>query len=200
MGTENQNVKTGNEAFDYVISSVQLLHEYIQVNDDNATFALVFGGTLSDENTMHCINVMVGNLSSPPVFEAALQSIVKTMKESDIMTRLIFSAYHSYQTNGKVKVVKMKVDSPLDALVLLKNIIDNVNSISDLEQIPSDLLEMIINNLEPDVAKRFYNEELCDDPNCPACSIKRKLRKKGEYVDFSDFPFFGKDTKGEKGN
>ncbi|NDV68640.1 hypothetical protein [Dysgonomonas sp. 25] len=199
MGMENQNERTGNIAFDNVIESVKLLHEYIQANDDETTFSIVLGGALKDETTMHCINVVVGDLNNPPIFDSAMQSLVNTMKESELIAKLIFTAYHTYNTNKNVKVVKLSVDSPLDALYLLKNIISNNIDIQNLDDLPPDLLNEIIQNMPSDLKKKFMERDFCDDPDCPTCKLRRKLILNDMNIDFNNF-FFGNSPDQEKGN
>lgn len=199
MGTQNLNEVTGNEVFDNIISSLQLLHEYIQVNDDDLTFALFFGGVAQD-NGMLPVNSSVGDLSNPTIFKAAVHSLSTTMKESDKFAKLIIAAYHSFQSDSNVKVLKFSVESPLDALMMLKSLVNEGNSTSILDKIPIEVLESIIDMLPPEFAKGFYDNDLCDNPNCQICNMKRKFNRDKGFPEIFDSPIFSKRTDEDKGN
>ena len=188
MGTDNQETKTGNQAFDNVIESVHLLHEYIYAVDDETTFALVLGAVLNDENVMQGVSINVGNLQNPPIFDAGVKILANAMKNNELIARLVIQAYHNYKTKGNVKVVKLTVDSPLDALMMLKNMLSNGETIPELSQLPPELAKMIAEKI-PDLAKILShkmpsfeefmdNSEPCDNPLCPVCAFKRN---KGMY-------------------
>lgn len=182
MRTENQNVETGNPAFDNVISSMKLLHEYIHSVDDETTFALVVGGALNDENVMQGISVNVGNFQNPLIFDTVVKILTKAMRESDLIARLIIQAYQSYESKGNVKIVKLSADSPLDALMILKSIIEKGGKVSDLDRLPPELaniisqipdLEKILSKKIPDLEELMDNSEPCNNPLCPVCAFKR---------------------------
>jgi len=185
MGTDYQDVKTGHQAFDNIITSLEILHNYIQEHEDEATFAILIGGAKVDNN-YHLCNSFTGDLRNPKIFKAAIQSITNTMRESDLFTKLIIAAYHNYKSEGNIKVVKLTVDSPFDALMLLKKLINQENNVPDLDDLPLELLQALVDSLPPDIAKGFYEKELCDDPDCPICAIKQRLRTKQNVNDLSD--------------
>ncbi|PXV66827.1 hypothetical protein CLV62_10488 [Dysgonomonas alginatilytica] len=188
MGTKKQNATTGNQAFDNVIESVQLLHEYIYAVDDETTFALVLGGAINEEDVMQGISVNVGNFQNPQIFDTAVKVLTNAMRENDLISRLIIQAFENYRNKGNVKVVKLSVDSPLEALIVLKSLIENGGKVPDLDQLPPELAKVISQKI-PDLAELLSSKipsfeemleesEPCDNPLCPVCAFKRN---KGMY-------------------
>ena len=179
MKNEDKSKPTGYKAFDEVIESVRSLAEHLDKTKDELSFAFLLGGAYNEEeHGMHLISTEVGKLEHPEVYEAAVELFVSTMKKNDLFARLIMETFFKFQ-NKEAKVVKLSVDSPIEALMVLKNIIANEGHLPDLDKLPPELkkrLPELKEYLAQKIAEQNDKKQTDDYPS-PIFPLKKKNEK-----------------------
>lgn len=81
---------------------------------------------------------------------------------------------------------------------MFNRILDDGDNMVNIEEIPQALFDKIVESIPPNL-KTMIREHECHNPDCMIKKLQRRMKKQGEYVDFSNVFNFGK-ANDDKGN